>query len=117
MVVAIDSVVNAFASLISTNAVRDFQLEANSASAPSRAHERAQHRRVLQPDGRTVVGALGSCRSSSTGRAAGTMRVLIGGTQVGSATYSTALDSAATLALMTNRNQNAYVDGAVARSS
>jgi hypothetical protein len=112
MVVAIDSVVNAFASLISTNAVRDFQLEANSATVfAGRMNVRSIGESYNLAGGPWSGLRLVSVVFDRTG--AGTMRVLIGGIQVGTAAYSTALDSAATLALMTNRNQNAYVDGAV----
>jgi hypothetical protein len=112
MVVAIDSVANAFASLISANATRDFQLEANNATLFSgRMNVRNIGEAYNLAGGPWAGLRLVSVLFDRTGT--GTMRVLIGGTEVGAGAYSTALDSAATLALMTNRNQNAYVDGAV----
>jgi hypothetical protein len=112
MVVAIDSVANAFASLISTNATRDFQLEANNATAFSgRLSTRSIGDSYNLAGGPWAGLRIVSIVFDRTG--AGTARVLVNGTQVGTGVYSTALDSAATLAIMTNRNQNAYVDGAV----
>jgi hypothetical protein len=112
MVVAIDSVANAFAALISTNATRDFQLEANSATSfTGRMNTRNIGDAYNLAGGPWAGLRIVSVVFDRTG--AGTARVLINGTQVGTGAYSTALDSAVTLAIMTNRNQNAYVDGAV----
>lgn len=112
MVVAIDSVVNAFASLISTNAARDFQVEANSATA----FTGRMNVRTIGDSYNLTGGPWSGLRIVSvvfdrTG--AGSSRILVNGTLAGTGAYTTGLDSAATLAIMTNRNQNAYVDGAV----
>ncbi len=113
MAIAIDSVTSAFASLVSTNATRDFQLEANGTTAfTGRMNVRNIGESYNLTGGPWVGLRIFSVIFDRTG--AGTMRVLVNGTQVGTGPYSTALDSAATLALMANRNQNAYVDGAVA---
>jgi hypothetical protein len=112
IVVAIDSITSTFASLISTNSTRDFQLEANSATS----FAGRMNTRNIGDSYNLAGGPWSGLRIVSvvfdrTGT--GTARVLINGTQVGTGVYSTALDSAVTLAIMTNRNQNAYVDGAV----
>lgn len=113
MVLSIDSLVSAFAAILSVDATNDFQLDANAAT---------------QFDGRLNAAGIGNTVNLSGGPFAGpvilslifdqsgsgTGEVYIANTLRGTMTYSTPLDAAASLFVMTNRSKNARIDGAVA---
>lgn len=113
-VIAIDAVASAFSAPISCRGTtRDFQLDSNDGT---------------QFAGRMNVAGIGTGYALSGGPFSGLVLVSLvfdltgtGTTQVfvnnvlrGTGPYTTALDAAQTLGLMTNRNQNAFFDGAVA---
>ena len=114
-VLAIDSVVSAFAAPLSMRSVAaaDFQLDANSSS---------------QFAGRMNVSGIGTSYALQGGpysgvvlvsivfdrTGAGSTEVFVNGVAAGSGGYTVPLDAAQTLGLMTNRSQNAFFDGAVA---
>ncbi|MEO1196048.1 MAG: Ig-like domain-containing protein [Pseudomonadota bacterium] len=113
MVLAIDSTVNAFEAVMAVDATNDFQVDAANAT---------------QFDGRVTAAGIGPGMTLSGGPFAGTMilsvicdftgsgqlEVFINNVSRGTMTYSTPLDAAVSFHLMTNRAQNASVNGAVA---
>jgi len=112
MALAIDSVVSAFAAVISTNAARDFQLDAGGATAfDGRLNVRSIGDTLFLQGGPYSGILVVSLVFDRTGT--GTSQVIVNGNPAGTGAYTTALDQAASLGIMTNRNQNAYVDGAV----
>lgn len=113
MVLAIDATGNAFEAILAVDAANDFQIDANSAT---------------QFDGRLNAVGIGTSVNLSGGPFAGplilsvifdrtgtgTAEVFVSGVSRGTTSYTTALDTAATLLVMTNRSENAWADGAVA---
>ncbi|MEL7114024.1 MAG: Ig-like domain-containing protein [Pseudomonadota bacterium] len=113
MVLEIDSTANAFEAILAVDATNDFQIDSNNAA---------------QFDGRfntagigTTVGLTGGPFSGPmivsvicdlTG--AGEVEIFINDVSRGVASYTTAIDAAADLHVMTNRSRNAWVNGAVA---
>jgi hypothetical protein len=112
-VLAIDSVTSAFAAILSMDgAAADFQVDANSAT---------------QFDGRMNVSGIGASVALTGGpfsgarilsvvfdrTGSGTFRVFVDGVERGTSAYTASLDATQVLYLMSNRSQNAYVDGAV----
>lgn len=112
-VLVLDGVSNAFAAVLAFEATNDFQIDANNAAVF---------------DGRLNMTGIGSSANLTGGPFSGalilsavfdrtgaaTAEIFIGNTSRASAGYTAALDSAGALHLMTNRTQNAFVDGAVA---
>ncbi|MEM8801042.1 MAG: Ig-like domain-containing protein [Pseudomonadota bacterium] len=109
----LDSVNNAFAALLALDAAsNDMQLDALT---------------TTQFDGRLNLAGVGPSVDLSGGpfsgpfvlsivfdrTGTGTAEVFVGDVSRGSTTYTTSLDSAAALHLMTNRSKNAGIDGAV----
>jgi hypothetical protein len=112
MAVAIDSVTSAFAAVISATATRDFQIDSGVEGAfAGRMNVRSIGDTYALQGGPFANVRVFSVVFDRTG--SGTTRVLVNGVQVGTGVYSTALDTTLALGLMTNRTQNAYVDGAV----
>lgn len=113
MVLAIDSTANEFEAILAVDAANDFQVDAANPS---------------QFDGRISAAGIGSGAALSGGPFAGTMilsvmcdftgsgqlEVFINNVSRGVMSYTTPIDSAAAIHLMTNRAQNASVNGAVA---
>ncbi len=111
-VFVIDSTSNAFEALFAVNATSDFQLDANNAA---------------QFDGRLNATGIGAPLNLSNGpfsgtfalsiifdlTGSGTAEVFVSDQSCGTTSYTTAIDSSSVLHLMTNRSQNAFVDGAV----
>ena len=109
----IDTTSNAFEALLSVDASNDFQIDANNAT---------------QFDGRLNLTGIGSSVNMTGGpfsgalivsavfdaTGAGIAEVFIANTSRASTGYSTAIDASVVLNAMTNRSQNAWVDGAVA---
>ena len=113
MALIVDGTSSAFEAFLAFDATVDFQLDAENA---------------LQFDGRLNLAGAGTSMSLSGGPFAGPMivsvlfdrtgtataEVFINGISRGTTGYTQALDATGTLNLMTNRSQNASVDGAVA---
>ncbi|MCU0906549.1 MAG: hypothetical protein MUF73_03695 [Rhodobacteraceae bacterium] len=112
-VLAIDSVTSAFAAVLAMDApAADFQLDSNNAG---------------QFDGRMNVAGIGGSVSWTGGPFSGvriisvildrtgsaTYRVFVDGVERAVSAYTAPLDTTQILHLMTNRSQNAFVDGAV----
>ena len=109
----IDSVNSLYAALLAIKATNDFQIDANNAS---------------QFDGQLNASGIGTPLNLSGGPFSGGMilsmvfdrtgtasaEVFIANALCGTMGYSTAIDASAALYLMTNRSQNAWIDGAVA---
>lgn len=109
----VDAIDNAFEALFSANATADFQLDSNNAT---QFDGRLNATSITGPfnlsggpfSGAFVLSAVFDLTDS------GTVEVFVSNQSRGQGAYVTALDTSAVLALMTNRSQNAYVDGAVA---
>lgn len=113
MALVIDSISNAFEAVLAIDAANnDFQIDAEGAT---------------QFDGRLNAAGIGPSTSLTGGPfsgalilsavfdfTGGTAEVFISDTSRGSTGYTTAIDSTAALHLMTNRSQNAWINGAVA---
>lgn len=113
MVLAIDGVSNAFEAVFAIEAANDFQIDANSDT---------------QFDGRINAAGIGTSTALTGGPFSGafvlsavfdltgtaTAEVFISGVTRGTVSYTTAIDAASALYLMTNRSRNAWIDGAVA---
>ena len=110
-VFVIDATSNAFEALLAMDATADFQLDANSAS---------------QFDGRLNSAGIGAPVNLTGGPFSGAFvlsilfdlgggqaEVFISDTSRGQTSYQTPIDTSAALYLMTNRSQNAFVDGGV----
>lgn len=109
----IDTTSNAFEALLSVDAANDFQIDANNAA---------------QFDGRLNLTGIGSSVGLTGGpfsgalivsaifdaTGAGIAEVFIANTSRANAGYSAAIDANIVLNAMTNRSQNAWVDGAMA---
>ena len=112
MALIIDGTASQYAALAAFEAANDMQIDANSDT---------------QFDGRLNVAGIGSSVNLTGGpfsgpvilsaifdrTGTGTAEVFISNVSRGSTAYTTALDSATALHLMTNRSQNAEIDGAV----
>lgn len=112
MAVIIDGVASQYAALLAFEATNDMQIDANSDTAF---------------DGRLNAAGIGNTAALSGGpfsgplilsavfdrTGTGTASIFIGNAQRASAVYSTPLDAAVALHLMTNRSTNAEVDGGV----
>lgn len=112
MALMIDGANNSFEAILSVDATNDFQIDAESTS---------------QFDGRLNVAGIGSSVSFSGGPFSGGLilsaifdatgtaaaEVFVANTLRGSAGYTVPLDASAVLAVMANRAQNAWADGAV----
>ncbi len=112
MVIEIDTTASAFEALLSVEAINDFQLDANSGSVF---------------DGRLNLAGVGTPTPLSGGPFSGplilsvvfdrtgsaTAEAFIGNVSRGATPYTAPLDANAVLNIMTNRSQNAWVDGAV----
>jgi hypothetical protein len=110
--VTIDSVASSFAAIMAANATRDFQLDAASDTAFNGRLATRNIGDIISLTGGPYSGfRVFSIILDRTGT--GTARVLVNGVQVGSGAYSTAVDPAPGLVLMSNRTQNAFVDGAL----
>ncbi len=113
MVLIIDSTANEFEAILAVDAINDFQIDAASAS---------------QFDGRVSAAGIGAGTTLSGGpfsgamilsvvcdfTGAGQLEVFVNNVSRGVMAYTTALDTTAALHIMTNRAQNASVNGAVA---
>lgn len=113
MVVVIDSTASAFEAILSVEAANDFQIDANNAA---------------QFDGRLNTTGIGSSAALTGGpfsgarvlsvvcdfTVAGQIEVFVDGVSRAATAYTTPIDAAAALYLMTNRSRNASVNGAVA---
>lgn len=111
-VFVVDAVTNAFETLVSVDATIDFQVDAGNAS---------------QFDDRLTLAGAGESVSLAGGpfsgavvlsilfdrTATGTAEVYVSDTLRGQTGYTTSLDNAVNLYIMTNRTQNAYLDGAI----
>ncbi len=112
MAVILDGTSSQYAAVVSLEATNDMQIDAAS---------------DLQFDGRLNAAGIGSSISLTGGpysgpvvlsvvfdrTGTGTSEVFIGNLSRGSAAYTTPLDAATVLHLMTNRSKNAEIDGAV----
>lgn len=108
----VDTTSNAFEALFSADAANDFQIDANNAA---------------QFDGRLNLTGIGSSVNLTGGpftgalivsvvfdaTGAGSAEVFIANTSRASTGYSAAIDASVVFNVMTNRSQNAWVDGAV----
>lgn len=112
MVVEIDGTASAFEALISVEATNDFQIDANSGTAFDGRLNLAGVGSPLDLSGGPFAGAfILSVIFDRTGTA--TAEVFIGDASRGSTAYTAPLDASAALHVMTNRSENAWVDGAV----
>lgn len=112
MALAIDTTANAFEAVLAVDATNDFQIDANSDT---------------QFDGRINTAGIGAATNLAGGpyggvmvlsvicdfTGAGQIEVFINDVSRGATAYTTPLDTAQTLNIMTNRAQNAWVNGAV----
>ena len=113
MALAIDSTASAFEAILALDAANDFQIDANS---------------TTQFDGRLNAAGIGNSANLSGGPFSGGLivsaifdrtgaasaEVFVSNVARGSLSYLTSLDASAVLNVMTNRSQNAWVNGAVA---
>ena len=113
VVFVVDGTTSDFAAVLSVEATNDFQIDANNAS---------------QFDGRLNAAGIGNTVNLTGGpftgafilsavfdlSGTGNVDIYIADTLRGSASYTTPIDTTAALHLMTNRSQNAWIDGAVA---
>ena len=113
MALEVDDIANAFQAILSVDATNDFQIDAASDT---------------QFDGRINVAGIGTTASFTGGpfsgpvilsavfdyTGTGTITCYVGDALRATTDYTTPIDSNAELLLMTNRSQNAWIDGAVA---
>ncbi len=112
MALVIDGLSSQYAAVLALDATNDMQIDANS---------------DIQFDGRLNLARVGSSVGLSGGpfsgpvilsvifdrTGTGTAEVFVGGVSRGSTAYTTPLDAAAQLHVMTNRSKNAEIDGAI----
>lgn len=112
MAVVIDSAENPYAAVLALDATNDMQIDANDETAFNGRLNVTGIGDVVDLTGGPFSGALIlSAVFDRTG--AGTATVFISDVLRGSATYSTPLDAATALHVMTNRSRNSEVTGAV----
>jgi hypothetical protein len=113
MVLSIDAVDSAFAAVLALEATNDFQIDANNAAAFDGRFNAAGISTTVGLTGGPFSGAaVLSVVCDLTG--AGEIEIFIDNVSVGVAAYTTALDAATDLHVMTNRSRNAWINGAVA---
>lgn len=113
MVLAIDTTANEFEAVLAVDAVNDFQVDAgNTAQFDGRLNATG-----VGPGGPLTGGPFAGatilsviCDFTQTG----TIEVFLGGVSRGVSAYTSPLDAAAALHVMTNRSKNASVNGAAA---
>ena len=112
MVVEIDGTASAFEALLSVEATNDFQVDANSNTTfDGRLNLTGVGSSILLSGGPFSGAFILSVIFDRTGAA--TAEVFIGNVSRAATSYSVPLDTTAALHIMTNRSENAWVDGAV----
>ena len=108
----VDAIDNAFEALFSADAAVDFQLDANNGTQFDGRLNATGMTAPFDLSGGPFSGAIVlSAMFDLSG--SGTAEIFISNQSRGQGAYITAIDTSAVLALMTNRSQNAYIDGAV----
>ncbi len=113
MVLEIDVVESAFGAILAVEATNDFQIDANNDTAFDGRFNAAGIGTTVGLTGGPFSGPIVlSVICDLTG--AGEIEVFIDNVSVGVAGYTTAIDAATALHVMTNRSRNAWINGAVA---
>lgn len=113
MVLEIDTTTNAFEAMLAVDATNDFQIDSNNDTQFDGRFNAAGIGTTIGLTGGPFAGpAIVSVICDLTG--AGAVEIFINGVSRGSAAYTTAIDTAVDLHLMTNRSRNAWLNGAVA---
>lgn len=113
MVLVIDSTSNAFEAVLAIKATNDFQIDAaNPVQFDGRVNTAGIGPAVTLTGGPFAGAMILSMVCDFTG--AGTIELFFGGVSRGVTAYTTPLDVAAALHVMTNRSRNAGINGAVA---
>lgn len=113
MALVIDSTANAFEAVLALDgAANDFQIDANSSTGFAGRLNATGIGPVTPFSGGPFAGAM--ILSAVFDRTGGTARMFLGGVQRATMAYGAAIDASAVLNVMTNRSQNAWVNGAVA---
>ena len=113
MALAVDSTASDFEALLALDATNDFQIDANSSTQfDGRLNAAGIGNSVNLTGGPFSGGLILSAVFDRTGAASA--EVFISNVSRGSLSYLTAIDASAVLSVMTNRSQNAWVNGAVA---